>query len=152
MRILVLLALASCAADTSKLEARVHDLEKEVAELRATEKTRDDAGGCAKTTEVTVPDGVVFSSDVPFAVSESHFTNGDSIVVREARGTRPSLEVDGEYVVRGDYTLASTDEARIGFTFRATTPAAGCTSGGGSFHVKRGSGTFELKSRAPYVG
>ena len=72
MRYLVLLALASCATDTSKLEARVHDLEKEVAELRAKETSRDEASGCAKTTDVSVPDAVVFSSAVPFAISESH--------------------------------------------------------------------------------
>ena len=148
MRHLVLLALASCASDTSKLEMRVAALEKEIARARAP-ATADE---CAVTHDVTVPHDTRFDAPVRFEVGESHLSNGDDIVIQDVHGTSPSLAVNGMYMVRGEYTLASADEAEISFTVRARDKNAGCTSGSGHYVVKRGSGIFQVATRIAYEG
>lgn len=51
--------------------------------------------------------------------------------------------------MRGDYTLASANEASLGLYV-----TGGCTHGNGraSVNVKKGSGTFELATKIVYVG
>ena len=60
-----------------------------------------------------------------------------------------SLERQVSYVARGEYELASADEAVLGFTVRG-----GCTTGNGRGRlvIKRGKGTFELATRIAYAG
>jgi hypothetical protein len=148
MRYLVLVALTACATDTSKLEARVHDLEKEVAGMRA-----PDAQACAVTHDVTIPPATMFDAPVPVEIGETHLHDGDSLVIKEVRGTSPSLAINGMYEVRGEYTLASADEAEISFTVRARNKGEGCTNGTGHhLWVKRGSGTFQVSTRIAYDG
>src|SRR5438105_13921954 len=120
MRLVALVFIASCAADTSKLEARMHDLEKDVADIRATKpNVIAMSGACAIQHDVTVPSGTMFDASVPFDIGETHLTGGDRIVIQEVRGTSPSLAVNGLYVVRGEYTLASADEAEVSLTVTA---------------------------------
>jgi hypothetical protein len=147
MRKLALVFLASCAADNSKLEARMHDLEARVDRIHG-------GGECAVMHDVTVPPATLFDAPVPFRVGETHLTGGDRIVIREVRGTSPELAINGLYVVRGEYTLASADEAALGFTVRSSRKGDGCTNGSGASRnvVKRGSGTFELETRVAYEG
>ncbi|HEX4513912.1 MAG TPA: hypothetical protein VH054_10260, partial [Polyangiaceae bacterium] len=67
----------------------------------------------------------------------------------DVRGTRKDFAVDGIYVVRGDYTLASANEAVLGLNV-----TGGCTSHTERGHVaiKKGSGSFELAVKVAYVG
>ena len=148
---MLFVALASCS-DGSKLEARVHDLEKEVANIRATPTAGTET--CAVTHDVTVPPATMFDAQVPFRIGETHLHDGDRIVIDDVRGTSPSLAINGMYVVRGEYTLASADEAELSFTVRSRRAGDGCTSGNGDGHlvVKRGSGKFELATRVAYEG
>jgi len=103
--------------------------------------------------DVSVPVATMFDAQVPFQMGETHLRDGDRIVIHDVHGTIPSLAVNGMYTVRGEYTLASADEAEISFTVRARRKGDGCTNGGHNhFVVKRGSGTFELATRIAYEG
>ena len=150
MRYLLVFVLASCA-DTSKLEARVHVLEKEVAAMRAPHA--EAARTCAVTHDVTIPPETMFDAKVPVEIGETHLEGGDKLVIEEVHGTSPSLAVNGMYEARGEYTLATADEAEISFTVRSHDKANGCTTGTGHrLLVKRGSGTFRVATRIAYDG
>ncbi|HEX4511977.1 MAG TPA: hypothetical protein VH054_00530, partial [Polyangiaceae bacterium] len=147
---MLLLALASCA--DAKLDARVHDLEKEVAQIRAARSVASQTD-CAVTHDVTIPVATMFDAPVPIEIGETHLRDGDRIAIQDVRGTSPSLAVNGMYTVRGEYTLASEDEAEISFTVRARRKGDGCTTGEGHrLRVKRGSGTFQVATRIAYDG
>ncbi len=154
MRHFALLFLASCASDTSKLEARVHELEREVADLRgrvSAERRTDLIASeppCVPKND-SIAAGTQFSSPVAFDLGRTDLRSGDSITIREVLGTRPDFAVDGVYLVRGDYVLASADEASLGFSV-----TGGCTQGNtrGQQSVKKGSGKFELATKIVYVG
>lgn len=155
MRMAVLVFIAACASHTDdRLEARPHGLEQQIAELRADVKASTAMQQCKTMHSTSVPEATTFDAAVPFAIGESHLRDSDRIVIHELRGTRDHVEVDGAYVVRGEYTLASADEASLGFTVR-TTESGQCTDGmnsRGHLVVKRGSGSFELAMLIPYSG
>ncbi len=153
--LLLVISLASCAPSAEvKLEARVHELEQQVAELHAKVDSAKVDNPCAVTHDVTVADGTTFDAVVPFAVSESTLHGGDEIVVHEVRGTHAAMVIDGAYLVSGEYTLTSADEATLGLTIRANERGSGCTNGNGRGRlvVKRGRGTFSLTTRVAYTG
>ena len=156
----ILFVLATgCATDTSRLEARIHDLEIQVAELRGrasvtTNHARVDRitpmpGSPCVPVDNTVPMTAQFPSVVAFDLGHTDLHTGDHITIREVHGTQPEFAKDGMYVVRGDYTLASADEAILGLNVQG-----GCTQGNtrGRVPVKKGSGTFELATKMAYVG
>jgi hypothetical protein len=158
MRYLVLLALVSCA-DTSKLEARVHDLEKRVSELQASctaapvhgniDTIRSGAVDPKNCIDISFPAETQFPEAVAFDVGRTTLRGNDKITIREVLGTRKDFAKDGIYLVRGDYTLTSADEAVLGLNV-----TGGCTSHTERGHVpiKKGSGKFELAVKAGYVG
>ena len=159
----IAVALAGCASsDTSKLEARVASLEKEVAELRAARQmadreSRTDAAqraGCTNSIDVNIDPATQFRDVVAFEVGKTDVRSGDRIAITEVRGTRPDFAVGGVYLVRGEYTLASADDASLGFSVTATQSGEGCTHGNsrGSKTITRGSGSFELATPIPYTG
>jgi len=155
MRTLALLFVTACASTDPRLDARVHQLEAEVAAMRAAPApARAHDGACAATEDVTVPRETMFDAVVPVHASQTSLRDGDSIVIDEVRGTSPSLAVNGLYRVSGHYTLASADEASLSFTVRATRPGDGCTRNDrdGHMRVRRGSGTFALTGRIAYEG
>jgi hypothetical protein len=112
------------------------------------------ANQCDVTLDVTFPKDTEFPADVRFSTGRNDLRPSDSIVIREVRGTGPTLGRGGIYQVRGEYTLASADRATLAFTVTAARPGEGCTNGNGRGHVevRRGSGTFELASIIPYRG
>ena len=173
MRIALLLAcsvVCGCASGEADYQARLHKLEIEVAELRgqvtALERPASPKHGtidvmgppkygqCAKTIDVTIPVGTQMTSAVPFELGRTNTRPGDRITITDVHGTRGDFAIDGTYVVRGEYTLASADEATLGFMVTAITAGEGCTTGNnrGTVHVSRGSGTFELANSIPYRG
>ncbi len=162
------LALASCAPPPSSskaLEARVHALEAQVAELRAAANARAEADKKLESTDsvrraydammgiagqnckdVSVPEGTQIDIPVAFELGKTTMRAGDRITITEVRGTRSDFAVGGVYLVRGEYTLASADEATLAFSASAIDPHDACTTGNGRgrLHVTRGSGKFEL--------
>ncbi len=109
---------------------------------------------CDRVHNIDIPDGTQFQHVVPFQVGRIDLEHGDRIVITEVLGTRPTFEVDGIYLVRGEYVLSSAESATLNLNVTATTPGEGCTSGNprGRKLVRGGSGTFELASPIPYVG
>jgi len=109
--------------------------------------------GCTRVHDVSVPKGTQFPHAVGFAIGRSDLKPDDRIVIEEVRGTRPSFEVGGIYLVRGKYTLGSRADARLSLTVTTRTPGD-CTKGNGRgvLDVRRGSGSFELASVFAYEG
>jgi hypothetical protein len=158
--------ICGCASGPD-CQARLHALELEVAELRGRveQMGRGDPAprgftdvnrraGCTKTFDTTIPTGTQMTLAVPFDVGETNTRAGDRITITSVLGTRADFGIGGVYLVRGEYTLASADEANLAFNVTAIEPGDGCTSGNnrGSVHVSRGSGTFELANSIPYRG
>lgn len=57
--------------------------------------------------------GSRFQYRVPFTVAESQMTSDDRIEITELWGTRPQIEVGGEYLVVGRYSLRSLEMACV---------------------------------------
>jgi hypothetical protein len=109
---------------------------------------------CERVVDISFPDDTTFPYTLDFATGRTDLRDGDRIVIREVRGTRPTFEVGGIYLVRGEYTLASLPETRLRLTVTASRRGDGCTKGNGrgTVSVSRGSGTFELASPIAYPG
>jgi len=162
MRYVVLIALVSCA-DTSKLEARVHALEKQMSDLRAScsvqregsalhgnmDTIRSNAFDTTKCVDISFAADTQFPETVAFDIGRTTLRGNDKIAIREVLGTRKDFAKDGIYLVRGDYTLTTADEAVLGLNV-----TGGCTSHTERGHVsiKKGSGKFELAVKVAYVG
>jgi len=146
----IALALPACAANhDGRLEARVSQLEHEVAALRASGLTP----GCTDTRSRAYADNAQLTNTVPFMVSQSDVRPGDEITIQEVRGDRPIFDVSGAYVVRGTYKLASAEEATLAFT-EQTIRMGQCSTASGHDKavVKRGTGAFELATALPFEG
>jgi hypothetical protein len=158
---LVLLASlisSGCASSTAPLEARVHDLELQVAELRGEVKAQANTdvmalraglsgSPCARTLPApSIPDVAQMTTAVPFDLGQTSKQGGDRITITEVRGTRGDFALGGSYIVRGEYTLASADQADLAFNITAIDPADGCGYTNPRQHqrVTRGTGTFEV--------
>ena len=148
---LLLVSLAACAPSSARFEARIANLERQVAELRerAAQPVRVEVAPELACGDASVPAGTTLDDAVAFTPGETTLRPGDRIVVREIRGDHPAFVEGGSYVARGEYELSSADEAILGFTVRG-----GCTTGNarGRLAIKRGKGTFELATRVAYVG
>src|SRR5262249_44794061 len=151
-----------CAGSTSQLEARVHDLEKRMTEMQAScsasrdsavhgnmDTIRSNAVDPRKCIYNSFPADTQFPEAVPFDVARHTLRGNNKITIHEVRGTQKDFAKDGIYLVRGDYTLTSADEAVLGLNV-----TGGCTNHTERGHVpiKKGSGKFELAVKAGYVG
>ena len=56
-----------------------------------------------------------FKYRVPFEIGETQTRNGGRIEIREVWGTRPKIEVGGQYLVRGKYTLPAGEHGKLYF-------------------------------------
>lgn len=140
-------ALGGCGAGDQGLSTRIDRLEKEVAALKAAQGERRIAqrspGGCR---DATIPEGTSFPHHVDFEVGRTDVVSGDRIVITEILGSRATFEKGGVYLVRGEYTLSSADDAMLAFYVTATRREDACSTGNprGHRNIRRGSGTFEL--------
>ena len=88
------------------------------------------------------------SGDLPFAVpfelGDAQFPPGDSITIRQVRGTSATITVGGTYCVDGTYTLGSRDEADLAFfsTTSSTNPTP--IDPKQIIRIKKGAGSFHL--------
>ncbi len=97
------------------------------------------------------PEGYAFG--VVYQLGDANLRNGDEIEITDVRGTRSKIEPGGAYRVRGRYTLASRDRARIAFFTTAKSSSAGSSPvlPQQVQEVVRGSGTFELAEQIKLV-
>jgi RNA polymerase sigma factor (sigma-70 family) len=54
-----------------------------------------------------------FKHKVPFEVGRTYLADGGHLEIVEVWGTRPAIEIGGQYVVRGKYNLPSKQEGRM---------------------------------------
>jgi hypothetical protein len=83
---------------------------------------------------------------VPFELGDTQFPPGDSIVIRQVRGTSEKIMVGGTYSVDGAYTLSSMDEAELAFYATTTSNSSNTTpvDQKQKMRIKKGSGSFHL--------
>jgi len=74
--------------------------------------------GCATARPYDVV-GKQFRYRIDFEPGQYDSNGQDAVEVVEIWGTRPRIEVGGEYLVVGNYTLASADRARLNFFLTA---------------------------------
>src|SRR6266481_6234628 len=86
--------------------------------------------------------------DFPFALNyelgKTLFAPGDSITIRELRGTSETITPEGTYWVEGTYTLASKDEANLAFFATTKSSAPSPIDARQTAVIKKGTGSFEL--------
>ena len=63
-----------------------------------------------------------FKYKVPFETGRAHTQNGGRIEIREVWGTRPQIEIGGQYVVRGNYVLPPGERGMLYFYATAGGP------------------------------
>ena len=92
--------------------------------------------------------------EVPFAMGASRFAVGDEITITEVRGTADTFEPGNAYRIKGTYTLASRDSAKIMASVTAKNPAdgTGAIRSIQTNELSRGSGTFTLELRISAPG
>ena len=108
-------------------------------------------GGCASS-----PFDVVasrFKYRVPFEIGHTQVGEGDRIEITELWGTRPQIEIGGDYLVVGKYSLHAFDEARVAFSLTARNwDNSGPVMDLRCLTVGKGSGTFALLRGMPGPG
>jgi BlaR1 peptidase M56/Protein of unknown function (DUF1559) len=87
-----------------------------------------------------------FPHKIPFEIGASRFASGDTIEILEIRGTAETFEPGNSYWIKGTYTLASRDRAKLS-AFTTAKHAADAKSSVQSIqtvNVGRGTGEFTL--------
>ena len=84
-----------------------------------------------------------FQYRVPVETGKSWSAGPDRISISEIWGTRPRIEVGGHYLVRGTYTLKSTEAGEVFFHVKGPSNA-GSDLDLQHVPVQRGSGTFSV--------
>ena len=90
---------------------------------------------------------------IPYDLGYRSLENGDEIVIQELRGASGSLAPGERFFVRGTYTLASTNEARLFLSVLATsgqTPER--KNNWDNLVIKKGQGMFTLSTVMPEAG
>jgi hypothetical protein len=94
--------------------------------------------------------------EIKFELGDTEFADGDNITIEQVLCTGEKLGIGEIAIVRGTYTLASRDEARLGFHVTATLPNPTPVDPRQEAIAKKGSGRFELRHALwdgyPHVG
>jgi len=107
--------------------------------------------GCASSPFEAVVSRLAYR--VPFDVGQTQVGEGDRIEITELWGTRPQIEIGGDYLVVGTYSLRTFDEARLSFFMTALDwDNSGTVMDLQSLTVKKGSGTFAFLHGMPGPG
>jgi hypothetical protein len=87
-----------------------------------------------------------FKYKVPFETGATDFKDDARIEIVEVWGTRPKIEIGGQYVVRGKYVLPSHDHGTVYFYESASRPenASGPIMDLQRADVRKGQGEFTL--------
>jgi hypothetical protein len=85
-----------------------------------------------------------FPCSVPFELGDAQFRHGDSIIIRQVRGTSEKIMVGGTYSVDGTYTLSSMEEADLAFYSTTSSTNSAPVDPKQKVRIKKGSGSFHL--------
>jgi RNA polymerase sigma factor (sigma-70 family) len=90
-----------------------------------------------------------FKYKVPFETGETQFKDDARIEILEVWGTRPKIEIGGQYIVRGKYVMPSHDPGILYFNETATATGPNWTGIGPDMdlqhmEVRKGEGEFTL--------
>jgi RNA polymerase sigma factor (sigma-70 family) len=86
-----------------KLKAQLQQLQTKVVRLEAEAHAHHDGGDLAK----------LFKHRVPFEIGVTESNEGGRIEILEVRGTRPRIEVGGQYLVVGKYVLPRGERGKL---------------------------------------
>jgi len=85
-----------------------------------------------------------FPFTISFELGKSEFAPGDTIAIREVRGSRQTITPGGTYWVEGTYTLSSKDEATLALFMTTKTSDPSPVDANQVVAVKKGNGSFQL--------
>jgi RNA polymerase sigma factor (sigma-70 family) len=103
-----------------ELKQQLGQLQKEIARLE--KETRPEPKECDTTFLAKR-----FKYRIPFEIGLTETNEGGRIKIREVWGTRPSIEVGGQYLVRGAYVLPPGERGKLYF-YETANGASGQTS------------------------
>jgi hypothetical protein len=95
------------------------------------------------------------ASDVVFSIGPKNFRKGDAITIETVSASSPNFAVGDKVTVRGRYTLASADKARLCLNLTTDAKANIGPEPESPEHmteVAKGSGTFELTETLKHPG
>ncbi|MBI1851069.1 MAG: hypothetical protein HYR85_12065 [Planctomycetes bacterium] len=92
-----------------------------------------------------------FRYRVPFEIGYTQFVEGNCLEVTELWGTRPTIEVGGDYLVVGRCRLESSDRGRVTF-YETAEHSIGPDTDLLNGEVNRGNGGFALVHSMPEPG
>jgi len=94
-----------------------------------------------------------FKYRVPFEIAPAQVADADQVEITELWGTRPKIEVGGEYLVVGRYRLRSLDQGRVCFQLTANNwNNTGSDTDLLRADASRGEGSFALVHSMPGPG
>jgi hypothetical protein len=107
-----------------ELKQKVQHMQSEIAKLEQdTKPSSDDRSVC---------DGAVlanlFKYRVPFEIGVTQNSAGGRIEIREVWGTRPRVEIGGQYLVRGKYVMPHSERGKLYFYATASDAWGAMTS------------------------
>lgn len=85
-----------------------------------------------------------FQTNVPFELGATEFLPGDSITIKEVRGTSSTICTGDTFSVEGTYTLRSRDRAQIALYATTIKVVATSTDLTQIMQIEKGTGTFRL--------
>jgi hypothetical protein len=94
-----------------ELKQQLQQLQKEIARLERQTQPRGNGRKKCDTTFLANR----FKYRVPFEIGLTQTKDGGRIEIREVWGTRPRIEVGGQYVVRGRYVLPPGERGKLYF-------------------------------------
>jgi RNA polymerase sigma factor (sigma-70 family) len=86
-----------------ELKAQLQQLQTKVVRLEAEAPAQHDGGDLTK----------LFKHRVPFEIGVTESNEGGRVEILEVRGTRPRIEIGGQYLVRGKYVLPRGERGKL---------------------------------------
>jgi hypothetical protein len=126
--------LALAAADAKRAKARFNDFQKQKEEDAAVRQNGQALAALARR----------FRYRVPVEIGVSEFKEGGRLEIIEVWGTRPKIEVGGQYLVRGKYALPQTGTLYFYETATGNWNNSGATLDLQVLHLPKGQGEFTV--------
>ena len=99
-----------------ELKQQLEQLQKKIAQLeQESQPSRSERDRCDPTVLANL-----FKYRIPFEIGRTQTAEGGRIEIREVWGTRPRIEVGGQYLVRGKYMLPHGEPGILHFYETAT--------------------------------
>jgi hypothetical protein len=89
---------------------------------------------------------------VPFSTSRAQFIAGDSVTIQEVLTTSTSFAPGDTFVVRGTYTLQSSEAAIMSISLSTTEPVSVPSQPTARRQIAAGTGTFEMEYTIQFAG